>query len=141
MYLSSLTPNSSIYFRECSELDSYYEAIQMNVTTTGHYAFQVNSEMTTMYAYIYTNNFNPFDVSKNMMRHSGDSGNQGQSKVTAALQVNMIYVVVITTLVPNRTGNFSIQGSDRSYISFNRISNTSSVVRTVYVSKLTTNNP
>ncbi|CAF4031138.1 unnamed protein product [Adineta steineri] len=139
MYSSSLTPNSSIYFQECSELSSYYEAIQMNVTVTGYYAFLINSEMKTMDAYIYTNNFNPFDVSKYVLSHSGDSDNQGQLKITAALQTNMIYVVVITTSCRNLTGNVSIQVSGPNYIDFNRILNTSSVVQTIYVSKLTTN--
>ncbi|CAF0986126.1 unnamed protein product [Adineta steineri] len=139
MYLSLLTPNSSIYFQECSELGSYYGAIQMNVTVTGYYAFLINSEMKIMDAYIYTNNFNPFDVSKNVLSHSRDSDNQGQFKITAALQANMIYVVVITTSSRNLTGNVSIQVSGPNYIDFNRILNTSSVVQTTYVSKLTTN--
>ncbi|CAF4150094.1 unnamed protein product [Adineta steineri] len=121
MYSSLLTPNSSIYFQECSELSSYYEVIQMNVTVTGYYAFLINSEMKTMDACIYTNNFNPFDVSKNVLSHSRDSDNSGQFKITAALQTNMIYVVVITTSSRNLTGNVSIQVSGPNYIDFNRI--------------------
>ncbi|CAF1535109.1 unnamed protein product [Adineta steineri] len=121
MYSSSLTSNSSIYFQDCSELDSYYEAIQMNVSITGYYTFLINSEMKTMYAYIYTNNFNPFNVSDNVLSGSGDSGNQGQFKVTAVLQANMIYVIVMTTSPRNLTENFAIQGSGRSYVTFNRI--------------------
>ncbi|CAF4068950.1 unnamed protein product, partial [Adineta steineri] len=120
MYSSVLTSNSSIYFQVCSEFDSYYEAIQMNVTITGHYTFLINSKMKTIYAYIYTNNFNPFDVTENMVSRSGGSGNQGQLKVTAVLQVNLTYVIVIVTS-RNLMGNFSIQGSDRRYIGFNRI--------------------
>ncbi|CAF1040829.1 unnamed protein product [Adineta steineri] len=77
--------------------------------------------MKDMYAYVYTDNFNPFDASKNVLSHSGDSGNQGQVKVTAALQANMAYVVVITTSSQDLMGNFSIQGSGRSRIDFNRI--------------------
>ncbi|CAF3957613.1 unnamed protein product, partial [Adineta steineri] len=145
MYSSSLTPNSSIYFQECSELGSYYEAIQMNVTVTGYYAFSINSEMKIMDAYIYTNNFNPFDVSKNMLSHSRDSDNQGQFKITAALQTNMIYAVVITTS-PNITGNVSIQVSGPYYIDFNRFCSPSamrkpylSAMQSNYSSELTTN--
>ncbi|CAF0987997.1 unnamed protein product [Adineta steineri] len=146
MYSSSLTPNSSIYFQECSELGSYYEAIQMNVTITGYYAFLINSEMKTMGAYIYTNNFNPFDVSKNVLSHSGDSDNQGQFKITAALQANMIYVVVITTSSRNLTENVSIQVSGPNCIDFNRICSPSamrkpylSTVQSNYSSELTMN--
>ncbi|CAF1544339.1 unnamed protein product [Adineta steineri] len=139
MYLSSLTPNSSIYYEDCSELYSYYEAIQMNVTITGYYSFLINSDMKTMDAFIYTNNFNPFDVSKNVLSHGEDSDNQGQFKITAALQTKMIYVVVITTSSRNSTGNFSIQVLGPSYINFSRILNTSLVVQTVYTSKLTAN--
>ncbi|CAF3680571.1 unnamed protein product [Adineta steineri] len=138
-YSSSLTPNSSIYFQDCSELDSYYEALQMNVNITGYYTFLINSEMKTMYAYTYTNNFNPFHVSKNVLSYSGDFGNQGQLKLTAVLEANMKYVLVMTTSSSNVTANVSIYGSGRGYIAFNRILNTSSVVQTTYASNLTTN--
>ncbi|CAF0853126.1 unnamed protein product, partial [Adineta steineri] len=127
------------YFEESCELDSYYEAIQMNVTITGYYTFLINSEMKIMYAYIYTNNFNPFDVTKNMLRHNGDFDNRGQFQLTAALQANMKYVFVMTTSASNVTGNVSIQVSGRSQIDFDRILNTSSVVQTIYASELTTN--
>ncbi|CAF4225026.1 unnamed protein product, partial [Adineta steineri] len=139
MYLLSLTSNSSTYFQNCSELDSYYEAIQMNVTITGYYVFLINSEMKTMDAYIYTNNFNPFDVTNNMLRHNGDFDNRGQFQLTAALQANMKYVFVMTTSASNVTGNVSIQVSGRSQIDFDRILNTSSVSQTIYASELTTN--
>ncbi|CAF1325561.1 unnamed protein product [Adineta steineri] len=139
MYLSSLTSNSSIYFKNCSELDSYYEAIQMDVTITGYYAFLINSKMKTTYGCIYKNDFNPFDVAKNMLKYNGDYERQGQFEVIAVLEANIKYVFVITTSFPNRTGNFSIEGSGQSYIGFSRILNTSSVVQTVYASKLTTN--
>ncbi|CAF1250530.1 unnamed protein product [Adineta steineri] len=141
MCLSSLTPNSSIYYEDCSELDSYYEAIQMNVTITGYYSFLINSEMKTMDAFIYTNNFNPFDVSKNVLSHGEDSDNQGQFKITVALQTKIIYAVVITTSSRSLTGNFSIQAFGPSYINFSRILNTPSAVQTVYASKLTANSP
>ncbi|CAF4332722.1 unnamed protein product, partial [Adineta steineri] len=95
--------------------------------------------MKTMDAYIYTNNFNPFDVTKNMLRHNGDFNNRGQFQLTAALQANMKYVFVMTTSASNVTGNVSIQVSGRSQIDFDRILNTSSVVQTIYASELTTN--
>ncbi|CAF4192531.1 unnamed protein product, partial [Adineta steineri] len=78
-------------------------------------------------------------MSKNVLSHSENSDNQGQFQLTAVLQANMIYVVVITTSSRNLMGNFSVQGFGPSYIGFNRILNTSSVVQTVYASKLTTN--
>ncbi|CAF0818601.1 unnamed protein product [Adineta steineri] len=139
MYSLSLTSNSATYFQDCSELDSYYEAIQMNISMTGHYTFLIKSEMKTTHAYIYVNNFNPFDMSKNLLSLSGDSGNQGQFQLSVVLEANMIYVVVITTSSPNLMGSFSIQGSGSSYIGFNRILNTPSVVQTSYASELTTN--
>ncbi|CAF1456455.1 unnamed protein product, partial [Adineta steineri] len=145
MYLSSLTPNSSIYFQDCSEFDSYYEEIQMNVNITGYYTFQVNSTMKTMYAYIYTNNFNPFNVSKNILSKNGDSRNQSQYQLTAVLEANMKYVFVVTTSASNVTGNVSIEVSGRSYIDFNSISYPSvieipysSAVQSNYSSELNT---
>ncbi|CAF1020616.1 unnamed protein product [Adineta steineri] len=141
MYSLSLTSNSATYFQDCSELDSYYEAIQMNISMTGHYTFLIKSEMKSTHAYIYVNNFNPFDMSKNLLSLSGDSGNQGQFQLSVVLEANMIYVVVITTSSPNLMGNVLIQGSGSSYIGFNRILNTPSVVQTPYTPDLTTNNP
>ncbi|CAF0937319.1 unnamed protein product [Adineta steineri] len=121
IYSSSLTSNSSIYFQECTESDSYYEEIQMNVTITGYYTFLINSKMKTMYVYIYTNNFNPFAVSKNVLSHSGDFGNQGPFQLTAFLEANTKYIFVMTTSSPNVTGNVSIEVSGPNYIDFNRI--------------------
>ncbi|CAF1170499.1 unnamed protein product [Adineta steineri] len=121
MYLSSLTPNSAIYFQDCSDFGSYYEEIQMNVTITGYYTFLINSTMNTPYAYIYTNNFNPFDVSNNVLNHNGDSRNQRQAELTAVLEANMKYVFIMTTSSSNVTGNVSIQVFGPSYIDFNRI--------------------
>ncbi|CAF1020654.1 unnamed protein product [Adineta steineri] len=95
--------------------------------------------MKTTYAYIYTNYFNPFDISKNLLSLGENSDDQGQFQLTAVLQANMIYVVVITTSSRNLMGNFSVQGFGPSYIGFNRILNTPSVVQTVYASKLATN--
>ncbi|CAF1031468.1 unnamed protein product [Adineta steineri] len=74
-----------------------------------------------------------------MLRHNGDFDNRGQFQLTAALQANMKYVFVMTTSALNVTGNVSIQVSGRSYIDFDRILNTSSVVQTIYASELTTN--
>ncbi|CAF1380619.1 unnamed protein product [Adineta steineri] len=149
MYSLSLTSNSSIYFRYCSDLDSYYEAIQMNVTVTGYYTFLINSEMKTMYAYIYRNNFNPSDVSNNVLIHSEDSDNQGQFRLSGFLEANMKYIFVMTTSSRNVIGNVLIQAFGLSYIGFNRICYLpviigipdSSTVQSNYSSELTTNSP
>ncbi|CAF1224496.1 unnamed protein product [Adineta steineri] len=127
------------YYEESCKLDSYYEAIQMDVTITGYYAFLINSKMKTTYGCIYKSDFNPFDVAKNMIKYNGDYERQGQFEVTAILEANIKYVFVITTSTSNITGDVSIQVSGQSYIGFSRILNTSSVVQTVYASKLATN--
>ncbi|CAF1094356.1 unnamed protein product [Adineta steineri] len=139
VYSLALTTNSSSYFQECSELRSYYEAIQISVTITGYYTFLINSEMKATYGYIYTNNFNVFNWLENRLIYDGDSNNAGQFRLTALLQTNIIHVVVITTSSPNITGNVSIQVSGPNYIDFRRILNASSAVQTVYTSTLTTN--
>ncbi|CAF1158512.1 unnamed protein product [Adineta steineri] len=121
MYSSSLTSNSSTYFKDCLELQSYYEAMQMSITITGHYTFLINSEIKNMSAYIYTNNFNPFNVSRNDPSHSVYSGDQNQLQLTAFLVANTKYVFIMTTFSPNVTGDVSIQVSGPNYIDFNRI--------------------
>ncbi|CAF1540612.1 unnamed protein product, partial [Adineta steineri] len=95
--------------------------------------------METTHGYIYTNNFNPFDVSKNVLRHNGNYENQGQFKVLTVLEADMKYIFVLTTSFHNLTGSFSIQVFGPSYIGLNRILNNASVVQTTYISELTTN--
>ncbi|CAF0984158.1 unnamed protein product [Adineta steineri] len=101
--------------------------------------------MKTMYPYIYTNKFNPFDVSKNVLNDREISGDQGQFKVTAVLEANMMYVIVVTTS-SSITENVSIQVSGRSYTGFNRICSPSVIeikysddVQSKYSLQLTTN--
>ncbi|CAF3935180.1 unnamed protein product [Adineta steineri] len=139
VYSSALTSSSSIYFQDCSELPSYYEAIQIHVTITGLYTFLVSGEMKTTYSYIHTNSFNVFNWFENVLTHNEDNDDRDQYQLTVVLEATMKYVFVMTTSSPNITGNVSIQVSGRSSIGFNRILNTSSVVQTTYASKLTAN--
>ncbi len=60
------------------------------------------------YGYIYENNFDPFSPSKNLLAMDDDSGSGYQFKLVALLQVDITYVLVVTTYSSRRTGAFSI---------------------------------
>ncbi|CAF4072040.1 unnamed protein product [Adineta steineri] len=141
VYSLALTSNSPTYFPDCSRSNSYYEAIQMNVTITSTYNLIISSEMKNTHGYIYTNGFNLFDWLENRLIYNEDYHNQSQFYLTAILEANTKYVFVMTTSSPNVTGNALIQVWGRGFIGFNRILNTSSVVQTIYASELTTKSP
>ncbi|CAF1212464.1 unnamed protein product [Adineta steineri] len=121
VYSLALTSNSPTYFPDCSGSNSYYEAIQMNVTITSTYNLIISSEMKNTHGYIYTNGFNLFDWLKNRLIYNEDYHNQSQFYLTAILEANTKYVFVMTTSSPNVTGNASIQVWGRGFIGFNRI--------------------
>ncbi|CAF3906379.1 unnamed protein product, partial [Adineta steineri] len=121
VYSLALTSNSPTYFPDCSRSNSYYEAIQMNVTITSTYNLIISSEMKNTHGYIYTNGFNLFDWLENRLIYNEDYHNQSQFYLTAILEANTKYVFVMTTSSPNVTGNALIQVWGRGFIGFNRI--------------------
>jgi len=115
--------NSQKYERKgcSSSLIYYYEAIQVNVITSGSYSFSSNSSVDT-YGYFYKDHFNPFNPSENLLSQDDDGCDNNQFKLVAYLQSNATYVLVVTTYFSNRTGKFSIIALGINNITFNRIS-------------------
>jgi hypothetical protein len=99
----------------------YYEAIQVNVITSGSYTFSSNSSFHT-YGYLYTDHFHPFNPSENLLSRDGVGCYNNQFKLVAPLQSNATYVLVVTTSDPSVTGEFSIIVLGMNNITFNRIS-------------------
>ncbi len=60
------------------------------------------------YGYIYEDDFNPLKPFENLLlKHNGDC-NDGQFKLIIDLEINIQYILVVTTDRPNTIGNFSI---------------------------------
>jgi hypothetical protein len=122
MYLSMLTANSSTYSPTlCEEANYYYEAIQVNVVTTGCYNLSSKSIVDT-FCYIYKDEFVPFNASINLISRSGISLNNTPFQLITYLEVNTSYVLVVTTSSPKVTGAFSIRVSGPNNVTFYRIS-------------------
>jgi hypothetical protein len=121
MYSSMLTANTQTYSRVCGRTNYYYETIQVNVQETGNYSFGSISSIET-YGYIYNNSFDPFNPTKNLVLQDGYGCGIYQFQLTARLQLNTTYVLVVTTFFPNVQGNFSVHVTGPNNVRLNRIS-------------------
>jgi hypothetical protein len=95
----------------------YYQDIQLTVAVSGIYNFRSDSSVDT-YGYLYSYKFDPSNISVNMIAQDDDSGGSPQT--------DTIYVLVVTTFLPNITRAFSIVGSGPGKVNF--IRNTASII-------------
>ena len=108
VYTSALTVNDQIYARTgCGSVNYYYEAVEINVMEPGYYIIVSNSTIDT-YGSIYESKFDVFNPRKRLMSQDDNSGCSGQLKMLTLLQVNITYILVVTTSYPNVTGEFSV---------------------------------
>jgi hypothetical protein len=124
-YSSALTENHPTYRRQGFNSDSryYFEAIKINVNTTGYYAFRSMSTMDT-YGYLYNNSFDPFFPDVNLLYSDDSEGGNSQFLVSAVLQTMTDYFVVVTTTSPLVIGSFSILAIGPDSVSFSPINMT-----------------
>ncbi|CAF3832453.1 unnamed protein product [Adineta steineri] len=139
IYSSSLTNNNQIYYRDCNKQNFYYESIQVKVTESGHYTFRGSGDIDP-YGSIYKNKFNPLDPSENLLDKHYDGGSVIQFKLDINLDVDMIYVLVVTTYESKETGKFSIHIFGKNKVILERLS-TPVNIQLIYSSKLTDDSP
>ncbi|CAF0936812.1 unnamed protein product [Adineta ricciae] len=131
LYQSILTINSHTYRRErCKSSDVYYEAIQINVITSGFYSFSSESKFDA-YGSLYKHYFDPFDIRENFIIANDDGCVDRQFVFIAYLHFNTTYVLVMTTFHSSTTGIFSIRASGAHKVIFNRI-----MIQSTYASEL-----
>jgi hypothetical protein len=118
---SELTVNSPLYYRNCQIPKCYYETLEMIVNTNGSYVIWSVAEIDT-YGYIYKDTFNPLKPSDNLLLEHNGSCNQGQFKFYIDLEINIRYVLVVTTYRPYTMGSFSIFVSGLNNVTVNRFS-------------------
>ena len=108
-YSSELTIEyETFYHPEGYSSGHHYEVIQIIVHTTGTYSFTCVSNMDT-YGYIYNGTFTQLTYEpRNIIDRNDDMGENGQFKVTALLQADLIYTLIVTTYMAGVTGPFSI---------------------------------
>ena len=118
VHSSVLTTNSRAYsLTDCSVPDYYYEALQLSILTTGYYRLSSNS-IVGLHGYIYQNTFDPSAPLFNLLvEKDGELG----FRLSIFLEANMAYVLVVTSVVPNQTGAFSIGAAGPNHISVRRM--------------------
>ncbi|CAF0965024.1 unnamed protein product [Adineta steineri] len=107
VYSSVLTADNQKYSRRCDKLNYYYETIQISVITDEFYMIASNSSVDT-YGYIYEHSFDPFNPSVNLILEDDENCEQEQFGLTVNLQVNIKYILVVTTFSPDAANAFSI---------------------------------
>ncbi|CAF3987550.1 unnamed protein product, partial [Rotaria sordida] len=132
-YSSELTTNSHIYFRRYNSRRCFYEAIQINVNTTGSYTLTSNSPVDTI-GYLYRNDFDPSNISINLLLANDDGGGNGQFEIQYSLEQNTTYILVVTTSDCPMTGQFLITASGPDQVSFER----KNIMPTVTTTMITT---
>jgi hypothetical protein len=122
-YSDALTLNSETFSRDGNSGSVYYyNAIEVQVTTTGTYTFKSSSSLDT-YGYLYQRNFDPSYPSSSLMSYDDDSAGSSQFQFANNLRSDIKYILVVTTYGQSTTGAFSIIASGPDDISFKPISN------------------
>ncbi len=116
-----LTKDTQTYSRVCGRTNYHYETIQVNVDETSTYSFDSNSTIIT-YGYLYEDNFDPFDPTKNLLTQSNYSCGGFHFQFAAHLQFNTTYVLVVTTFEANVQGEFSVFVIGPNNVSLNHTS-------------------
>ena len=75
-----------------------------------------------MYGYMYQHSFDPSQPSGNLLKENDKKCSETQLALNASLLNNVTYILVVTTVVPGRTGAFTIETSGASNITFTRLS-------------------
>jgi hypothetical protein len=82
----------------------------VNVNEIDYYTFFSESNIVT-HGYLYKNNFDPNNPYINLLIHNVYGCVNDQFKLTAALESNSTYILVVTTYYSNTTGAFSVFAS------------------------------
>ncbi|CAF4166156.1 unnamed protein product, partial [Adineta steineri] len=113
--------------------------IQVKVNKSGYYSFRGSGDIDP-YGSIYKNKFNPLDPSENLFDQDYARYSNIQFKFDILLNVDMIYVLVVTTFDSKETGKFLIVVLSENKVILERLS-TPVNIQLMYSSKLTDNSP
>lgn len=109
--------------------DYYYGAFRVTVSTTGNYRFTSISSIDT-FGYLYNASFISSSPSMNLLSFNDDSGGNGQFRIVASLQTNVVYVLVATTFDPSTTGSYTVIASGPSTVTFVQVNTVSTLPST-----------
>ena len=109
-YLSELNNKSQKHTSfNCRQLDHYYEAFEINVSTSGFYMLSRESNLTII-GYLYEHQFNLYDSIDTSLPQSDAFCYDGQLEIIAYLKFNISYILIVTTHYDyaNQKGPFSV---------------------------------
>ena len=123
-YSSNLTSFHSHFDRTGNGSSNYYyQAFEVQVSTTGTYTFTSSSGYDT-YGYMYQGNFYPFYPSVNIHGQDDDQAGGGQFRLTVQLRAGVKYILVFTTFAPTTFGSYSVTASGPEYVHLRPIQST-----------------
>lgn len=106
---------------DCESSSHYYEAIELKVMESGCYHL-VDDNITDIHGYIYEVYFKPMAPGYNSFSQILREYRGNQFELRISLRIGVKYVLVVTTLDQNMTGEFSIIAMGPASIHSNRIS-------------------
>lgn len=117
--MSELTKDSQTYSRLCNMGKFHYETIKIDTNESGMYGFEMNSTE-KIYAYIYENEFDPFNPTKNLLVETNYTCSMHTFQLIVHLVTNITYELVVTTYDSNVQGPFSVLVLGPNYVRINR---------------------
>lgn len=97
----------------------YYAAVELNVPLMGTYSFTGNSAI-RMDGRLYDGDFDPADPNQNLITFDVKSADQEQFEITASLQADHKYTLIVTPRTLDSVGEFSVASSGPASISLPR---------------------
>ena len=97
----------------------YYVVIVVNVSMMGNYSFTGES-MIPINAYFYDSDLKPLYSSRNLITLDGNA----PFRITATLQTNLRYFLIVIARIPDSLGQFSVVSSGPAAVSLRTFSNT-----------------
>ena len=102
---------------KCGTEKFYYQALQINVSVSGHYSFASRIANLT-HGYLYRDTFDPFDPSRTEITSNKEGCDRLKFLLYFFLQANTTYILVITTYNVAETGPFFITAVGTDTINF-----------------------
>lgn len=136
-YSSELNTGSATYLRErCGKWTHHYEAVQINVSTSGEYGFSSSSSGMATSGYLYRDTFDALDPSLNQIASDYDSCGNEQFQFRHLLQRSSKYILVMASSYVDTKGTISVVTIGGGNATFTRLSrfDLPSIVQSAYSS-------
>ena len=110
--------NSPFFTRPADQraMKRYYAVIEVNVSVTGSYLFTGTSRI-HMAGHLHDGDFDPTDPDRNLISQAAKSDGPEQFRITARLQSDQRYVLVVRPRASETKGTFSIVSSGPAAVS------------------------